>query len=63
MNLPRFKEEEIGFSSALTMSEYEESKRYAERKNSVKRMFNKLLDMIDKPDDISKDKDDHIIEL
>ena len=51
MNLPRFKETKIGQpSSAMNMSEYEESVRSIERRNRLKRTFNNLLDIIDKPD-------------
>lgn len=59
MNLPRFKETKIGQpSSAMSMSEYEESVCSIERTNKLKRTFNKLLDIIDKDDKSDKDSKD-----
>ena len=49
MSLPRFKEIKFGSCpSSMSVSEYEECVRSTERRNSIKRFLNKLLDWIER---------------
>lgn len=61
MKIPRFEEKTLGFSPQMSISEYEESVRFNDFKNSLKRGANKILDIIDKPEN-QEQEDDYELE-